>query len=759
MSESNPKSNSDQPQDPNQQPPVDMNQMLASLAGGAGGEESDQWLDSTFSLRSELKFDARTQDESTFVVIEDPVRSKFFQVGSSEYSFIAALNGKKTGRQIMDEINSAKPADEPPMDEESARAIVQWLIQSNLAHGDAMDNAKRLNQQAKALNKQKLMGLLNPISCKFKLFNPNKALQKVQPYMQWMFSTWFLIIWCAVGLYTLTQIYTHWDKMGAASSGILSGYSWIWLMLTWLLLKIVHEAAHGVACRRYGGEVPEAGVLLLLFTPMAYVNVTSMWRFSNRWHRMVVAAAGMYIELFISFLALILWTRSEGVVADIAFNVFLMSSVTTILFNANPLMRFDGYFLLSDLLGIPNLYPKGTKWFGDRLKSAFFGLPKTPNICSQHEFRRVAIYGCMAFFWKISISISLTIGAGVLFHGAGLVLSALGIGLWFGLPIYKQFVSIFGAQAKHSIRPIRVVLSCTVVAIVCGSLFSVLKAPATKSAPAIVQFADETILRADANGFIGELLVKDGDQVKKGDLLIKLDNPELANEVLEIERLANEALIQSRIYKNQKELSLSLAELEKHQELKEQLAEKHEEANGLRLIAPFDGFVFERNLENQIGNFAKRGDPLLTIAQKQTKEVVVSIDQRDLESIKGNEGELLRVAFRGSPLFKSKLIRVNPRASQTPTHPSLCAQAGGPLTVRPAPATDSSSNEPAVELLSPRFNVVLELDQSLSSQLHSGQRGRAFFSTCETSLGSYFILAASDWLENKIEIATQTAVF
>ena len=741
----------------NAQPTANIDQMLAGMANG-GAEQPDQWLDAAFTLRSELKFDARNQEETAFVVVEDPVRSKFFQIGSIEYSFIAAMDGKKTSREIIVELNAIDSTDKATMTDDSARAIVQWLIQSNLAYGDAMDNAKRLNQQANAINRQKLMGLLNPISCKVSLFNPNKALEKIQPYVQWLFSAWFLVIWCAVGLYALIQIYAHWDQMGAASSGILSGNSWVWLLLIWLLLKIVHEAAHGTACRRYGGEVPEAGVLFLLFTPMAYVNVTSMWRFPNRWHRMVVSAAGMYIELFVSFLSFILWTRTDGMVADVAFNVFLMSSVTTILFNANPLMRFDGYFLLSDLISIPNLYPKGTKWFGDRLKSAFFGLPKTANICTDRELRRVAIYGCMAFFWKISISVSLIIGAGVIFHGAGLVLSAIGVGLWFGLPIYKQFVTIFGAQAKHPIRPLRVLASVGVVAVACVSMFSVLKAPATKSAPAIVQFSDETLLRADSNGFIVELLVSDGDEVKKGDLLIRLDNPQLANEVTEIQRLANEALIQSRIYKNEKELSLSLAELEKHQELNEQLAEKRGEADGLCVVAPLDGFVFQRNLENQIGNFTKRGDALLTIAQRATKEVVVSIDQRDLESIKGNEGQFIRVAFPGAKLFESKLIRVDPTASTTPTHPSLCAQAGGPLTVRPVTANEKS-NEPAVELLSPRFNVVLELGGELSSQLQSGQRGRAFFSTCEQSLGSYFYLAAADWLENKIEIATQTAVF
>ena len=362
--------------------------------------QPDQWLDGKFTLRNELKFDSRTQNGKTFVVIEDPIRSKYFQVGAREYRFIASVDGNKTGREIIEALNVKLPVGEKPYTEQTATEVCQWLMQSNLVFGNSVDNAKRLGQQVKASNRAKMIGLLNPISFKFNLFNPNSALAAVQPYVQWWFSSWFAVIWCVVAIYASTLMYTNWSKMGAASTGILSEHSWIWLLVTWILLKVVHETAHGVACRRYGGEVPEAGVLLLLFTPMAFVNVTSMWRFPNRWHRMVVSGAGMYVELFISFVSLIVWTRTEGVIADICFNIFLMASVTTILFNANPLMRFDGYFLLSDALAIPNLYTKGTNWFGDRLKSVFFGTPLTPNLCPQSELRTASIYGSMAFFWN-----------------------------------------------------------------------------------------------------------------------------------------------------------------------------------------------------------------------------------------------------------------------------------------------------------------------------------------------------------------------
>ena len=159
-----------------------------------------------------------------------------------------------------------------------------------------------------------------------------------------------------------------------------------------------------------------------------------------------------------------------------------------------------------------------------------------------------------------------------------------------------------------------------------------------------------------------------------------------------------------------------------------------------------------------MGSYAKRGDSLLSIAHADTKEVVVSIDQRDLESIKENEGKRLRVAFPGMKVFDSEMVRINPKASAAPQHPSLCANAGGPLPVKPV-AASSQNEQSRFELLVPRFTVELRLDREFGEQLQSGQRGRACFATNRQSLGSYLFVAASEWLEHKIDVATQSAAF
>jgi len=315
----------------------------------------EAWLGAVLDLRKELRFESRSQSGTSFVVVEDPVRNKFFQIGEREYGVIASFDGTQALRQLVE---SSSTGD---VNEDLAIRVAQWLVQNNLAYASGADSSKRINQQVSSSQKAQLAGKLNPFSLKTKLFNPTRLLDAVFPVASFIFTKWFLIIWTIVAVMAMKTIYG------------------------------------------------------------------------------VVSAAGMYVELFFSFIAILVWQYADGLVSSLAFDLFIMASVTTILFNANPLMRFDGYFILSDLLGIPNLYPKGTAWFGDRMKSLLLGTPKTPNLIPAGEFPQAAIYGSLAFGWKLLISISLTIGASVLFPKFGALLAIVAGVFWVAMPLFNQY--------------------------------------------------------------------------------------------------------------------------------------------------------------------------------------------------------------------------------------------------------------------------------------------------------------------------------
>ncbi len=709
------------------------------------------FMNACLVIRPGLRFDHRLTGQDSVVVIEDPIRGKFFQVGLAEYSWISSFDGKRTLQQSID---GRTPGDvtAAPLAVQTAR----WLLQNNLAYLANADQSKILEEQARQVRIAKLVSILNPVSFKIPLFNPNRVLARLQPLARILFSWWFLVAWLAAAIYAVSILASEWNRLGEETVQIFSGYRWMTLLIVWVLLKLIHETAHGLACRKFGGEVPEAGVLFILFTPMAYVNVTSMWRFANRWQRMLVSIAGIYIELFLAFIALGIWQRYPGATGDIAFNVFLTASVSTLLFNANPLMRFDGYFIFSDLLNIQNLYSKGVRWLDDRFKAIFFGSERKVYFARPFERRVVKTYGLLAWVWKILIGISLTIAASVLFQGAGLALAGFCVLMWYALPAYKTFRWFQKARANGEAHLSRVGLSGAVAAAMVLAMFFVFKAPATKSAPAIVQFEGEQIIRARSDGFIQEISVRTGQTVEQGDTVMILDNPRLKLEVFELERLIQESTIQARIKTRQGELALAQAENERLASLNKQWSEKKSQRDELVIKAPAKGVVMRRDLDQQTGRYVKAGDELFSLAPSDSRLIMVSIDQRDWDSLKGNEGRSMQILFAGTKMETTRLRRIYPAASTALQHPSMGSNLGGPLSVKRA-SSASANHHDEVELLSPRFSVELELDESVGQAFYSGQRGWAFFESNQQSLGGYLYLAITDWVRHKIELAMTSA--
>ena len=715
---------------------------------------AQDWLTQTIQLRPELLFDIRTQGGRDIYVIEDAVRGKFYQIGANEFELVSRFDGKSTVGEVLNRINAKRKS---PLKQESVDQICYWLSQNNLVRVAGFDSCKRLGQQVKSMQKQKVLSFVNPISIKFKLFNPTRLLDASQKYLQWIFSFSFAMIWLVTGTVGLYFLFGNWERLSQSSVGIFAEGRWVWMLVVWLVLKAIHEWAHGIACRRYGGEVPEAGMLLLLFTPMPYVNVTSSWRFGNRWQRFIVAGAGMYVELFVSFIAMILWANvANPLVQDVCFNIFFLSSVTTILFNANPLMRFDGYYMLTDLLNIPNLYTKGLGWFTDRMKNLFFGTPKSKGICPSNELPIVRVYGASAFCWKVLVCCTLLIAASVLFYGVGILMAVAAGILWMVMPVWRFFKSIFAVPNRnYSVARIAVSSICLVVLI--GSVFTWLGSPAKKSAPAIVQFAEEGILRAGGDGFIDKVLVTNGQRVKQGELLLSIRNNELSTQVKNLERLVEEAEIQSRIYTGSQELASAQTSLRKRDSLLNQLAEKQEQLQNLQLTAPFDGIVFRRNLSSIEGQYHSHGTELLRIARSTSQKVIVSIEQNDLDSIQGQEGSLMKVVMPGVPTFQASITNIESRATDQPTHKAFCASYGGPLPVKQlTDDREESPNESAerFQLLSPRFEVELSIEPNSNASLNCGQLGRAFFETKRQSLGQYFYLESCAWFRRQFEQAT-----
>ena len=278
---------------------------------------------------------------------------------------------------------------------------------------------------------------MHPFWIKVPLFCPDDWLDWSRPFLSRFYSGLALAVWLLVCLWAVGVLYVDWQRFSAASAGVLAATNWWSLAAAWFVLKLGHEISHAAVCKKYGGTVREVGLIFILFAPVAYVDVTSCWRFASKWQRIHTAAAGMYGELFLAALAVIGWSCAESAVAQhLLYNVAFMASLTTLLFNANPLMRFDGYYLLADLADVPNLYSQGTLWVRSVATRLFFGAARPARLESGWRGAFVRGYGLAAMIWRVLVSVSLTLAATTLFQGWGIVLAAGAVALWFAKPLH-----------------------------------------------------------------------------------------------------------------------------------------------------------------------------------------------------------------------------------------------------------------------------------------------------------------------------------
>ena len=309
-------------------------------------------------LRRELIFRLQTFGGKPCYVVEDPLSARFFRIGLAEYAFVSRLDGCRTVGEVLEETRQSR--NDCEFTQTDAMAICQWVVRSGLAQDAGVCLAAGGGAVGAATSGSRRGGRLSPLSMQIPLFHPDRFFQRLEPWLAWCFSFPAFIAWLVILAWAVGDICTYHHRLSDSSANVWAAGNWIWLGLAWLLLKIIHECGHAVACRRFGGEVREAGVIFILLAPLAYVDVTSSWRLRSKWARIAVAAAGMYVEIFLAAVAAIVWARSpQGAISQVCLNIMTTASVMTVLFNANPLMRFDGYYILSDFLELPNLYSSG----------------------------------------------------------------------------------------------------------------------------------------------------------------------------------------------------------------------------------------------------------------------------------------------------------------------------------------------------------------------------------------------------------------
>ncbi len=725
-------------------------------------------------LKPGIRFKLNGDERLSGVLVEDTHNQRFHRIGLPEYAFLSALDGKKSLEQVV--ALTASDLGDNAFTLSDAANLMYWAVTNQIAECDASVCYERLSERRREKQKAKWIQRLNPIAHKIHLCDIDPFASVLNFCFGWVFSKLGAAVWTAtifVGLFLLVQNFSaiYLERLQTLSSG-----DFLVFALVWLFLKVMHELGHAIACKRFGGDVPSLGLLFILFVPIPYVDVTSMWRVENRWQRIITSSAGILTELWLATVCMMAWMWLEpGSVRYHLETVILLATINSILFNANPLMRFDGYYVLADLLGITNLYQKGRQSVQSFAAWALFGTSFPPSApshlrSSPHESVIVPIYGILSLGWTALLSISMTLAAFSLLDGIGLILAVISALVWFGIPTLRA--------VRRSLREFKrstssLVRSAIAVALLAGLIhtgFRTIPSPSQFTAPIVIEFANQTIARANTPGLLSEVLVEEGMWVRQGELIARLTNPELRTELKILESeiasstvLSNRYLQQNLIAKSQIETEKRNAMLAKREALLSQIAY-------LDVVATGDGYVIGSGLTSRIGTYLNRGDKILEIADTTQVRAIAMIGQNDSHWLRGkseSSGWIELDGRPGLPLHGSLTQSVFRSQDHVP-HAALAAPFGGPLTVvnrasmegtksadfAPRTAMDttltlhgglvekSTTSASDFKLVSPRSQVELLIHTPQTHQLYPGQTGVVHFYERRQSLGNYLAAIA-----------------
>lgn len=716
--------------------------------------------------------------DETFYHLQWASEEKYFRIGYEEYVFVSLLDGKTNFGEALalttralssdgeDRIRNAgsndsnQPTDgygnaKEPTDsgdeftQQRAMELYRWLLQNGLA--TVCDEWSDRREQ-KSTKTPSLLQRFNPLWLKIPLGNPTRILNALQPITGWIFSPLATIAGCLFIVAAVCRLCFQWDDFQAASETVLAPDNWLWLLVAWVGLKFVHETAHGLACLRYGGTVSKTGIILAVFAPLAWIDLSSSWKFSSRWQRIHTAAAGMYVEFLLAGAAVFAFDSSNSqVVSHLLFNVIFMASVTTLLFNANPLMKFDGYFILSDLMQIPNLAQEAQTTVRNLLKHAFFGIRNTQSAYRGRAMCWLVLYGVLAAVWKVLICLSLLLAASVLFHGAGIALVIFAVAAWFGIPAIKQLSNL---RMMWQQVPLRVARAAALTACLASGLgYAVwnLPAPFPAVSPGVVSLPEGNTVRVTESGFVGEIFIQPGQMVAAGDALFRITNDEVTHTYLDLDLQIQQETLRHQIAMDEKdagEAALCRKQLEFLDDRFQQAKQRH---GNLIVKAKAAGVVLGDHIPEMQDRHVEEGQVICLIDGGGTREFRMSVDQFDYSLAEEIVGDLVPVRLGTRKILQGKVAKVIPRASRRLKFPSLAAHAGGPLAVRP---TSDESSEDDLQLIDQRFEAVVLLDASSQDGLPVGERGYAILGQSDRTVASWAYHSARTWVAATLDAAT-----
>ena len=685
-------------------------------------------------LRADLDAVPQAYLGRRYVIYKNPISLAYFRLPAAHAEAAMLFDGRTPLRDLPGRLaegsrywRSLREGDAVSELAALAGQLAQGGVLS-VRGASATERSRRLRELKKSRGFELAVGKV--LFFKQSLFDPDDLLGRLLPAVRWAFSPAALVLGAAFFILSLLAVAWNFDRFVAQGANFFTLSN---IGLTWVLflgVKVLHEFGHGLAAKYHGAEVHEMGFMFILFTPYLFCNVSDVWR-AGKTARVAVGSAGIMVELVIASAAVWLWLFSQpGLFHQMCFNTIVLCSVSTVLFNGNPLMKFDGYYILSDILEIPNLRAKSNAWVTAWAQRSFLGLrPKTAPAAAHETNPLFGIYAVAAYTygWFVMFSISIMLFDLLKPYGLQFV-SRTYVGLFLfvslALPLYRLGMSVRGLPEFRSAVFRRGRVLALGILLFSGLVFAVPWTETIKRSAALEAEHVEPV-SASAAGILEEVRISNGAAVRRGDVLGTIRNEDLTSSRVSLGLERESLLVRLRYLASEDspEAALSVPVAARQaREIEEEMAGLDEKLASLVLRAPRDGVLRTSRPEELEGRYFAAREPVFEVGSGDVSRVLIALDEKQARKVR--PGQAVRVIFTGLPgeTFQGSIVSVPPAPSSGFSAPALANLMGGDVPAEPG--LDGRTLRPSMAHYEAEAQVEISAENRARLRPHASGRAR-----------------------------------
>jgi putative peptide zinc metalloprotease protein len=666
-------------------------------------------------LRSHARMHRHLYRDEVWYLLQDAASGRQHRFTPAARLVISLMDGERTVEALW-EIANLRLGEAAPTQDEMITLLGQ-LHSADLLQSDVTPDVAELFARGEREERARFRrSFANPMAIRIPLWDPDRFLNRFPRLIQLIWGPLGAIVWLAAVVPALFLIPPHVPELtNNFGDRVLASDNLLVLYLVFPILKAFHEMGHASATKAGGGEVHDIGVIFLVLLPVPYVEASASGVFRSKYRRALVGAAGMMVELFIAALAFYLWLMVEpGMLRAVLFNVMIIAGVSTLIFNGNPLLRYDAYYILADLIEIPNLAGRSARYWTYLLQRYGLGLKdiEAPH-ASRAEKAWFVFYGAASTIYRVIVTVLIALFIAGRFFFIGVLLALWAVFAMAVMPVLKGLRHIVNSPRlyRHRTRAIGVTLGG---AALIGALVFLVPIPSHTQAEGVVWLSDQSLVRASVNGFVREVLVPPGTRVKAGDALVRCSNPTVETDL----RVARarvtelEATLASEVLADRTRGGLARAKLDQE---RHNLAIAEERAAELITRAKTDGVFVVPLYEDMTDRYYHKGDLFAYVIGSTDQLVRVVVPQDAIDRVRVNTDRIrLRSVDHPETSLVGHIIRAVPGGDEMLPSRALGAEGGGEI------ATDPRDNR-GVKALRRMFQFDVGVDAAWPNK-HFGQR-------------------------------------